>query len=864
MKTEYKIVGLSVVLFALVCIGDAVLESAAFGEKPFWDSLIFDVSGHAIYSRSLVTLGFLVFGLVASRAFARQRRAEEETKRTKTLLDSVIHNLPVAVFLKTADRLEYALWNKASEELYGYSSEDLVGKDPYQVFPAKDAEAIAQEDRATLQRGTLLEIPEHSIATRHRGTRIFHTKKLPIFDEDGTPRYLVGISEDITESKEAEKALIEAREAAEQASRAKSEFLANMSHEIRTPINGIMGMTELALNTELTAEQHEYLEVVRISADSLLKVINDILDFSKIEAGKLEFITVDFGLRDVISDAMTILAVQAHRKGLEITYDVPPEIPDAVIGDPGRLRQVLVNLVGNAIKFTEQGEVGLTTRLEAENPDKVDLHFTVTDTGIGIPPDKQEKIFRAFEQADGSTSRKYGGTGLGLAISTQFVNMMEGKIWVESKVGAGTTFHFVIRLGLQHGRVKLEAPQTKANIQGLAVLVVDDNATNRRILEDTLRYWGMNPVVADNGPKAMELLLEASERGHPFPLVLTDCMMPGMDGFELVERCKQDSRLAASTIIMLTSSGERGDASRCVKLGISAYLVKPIKQSELFFTVSKVLEEPTPGETHPSLITRHSIRESKNRLNILLAEDNPVNQTVALRMLERMGHSVSLVENGKEALETIKLAGFDLVLMDVQMPLMDGLEATEALREWEKTTGKHVRVIAMTAYAMKGDEERCLAAGMDGYISKPISAQRLYEAIEDMIDQTKKPGENVAASAVKPEALDKLVILDRVGGDTELLKEIVDLFLEDYPDLLVKIREALQTKDSQLLEKTAHALKGSVGNFGAESAVQAALNLENMGRNQDLAEAPQTLVNLEKELERLREELAGFVKEIGN
>lgn len=800
--------------------------------------------------------------LVILRNITESKKAEEETRRIKSLLHSIIENLPTAVFLKDADGLRYSLWNRASENLYGYSSEELMGKSAYELFPARSAERITAQDRETLERGSLLEIAEHKIVTRHKGTRVIHTKKLPIFDDDGTPRYLVGISEDITEYKEAERALIQAREAAEQASRAKSEFLANMSHEIRTPINGIMGMTELALNTEVTPEQHEYLEAVRISSDSLLKVINDILDFSKIEAGKLELIAIEFGLRDVISDAMTILALQAHRKGLELTYDVPPEIPDAVIGDPGRLRQIFVNLVGNAIKFTEEGEVGLTVDMAAETSENIDLHFVVTDTGIGIPRDKQAKVFRAFEQADGSTSRTYGGTGLGLAISAQFINLMGGKIWVESNLGEGSSFHFVVKLGLQHGPVKWEIPQTSVKVHGLPVLVVDDNATNRRILEETFSYWGMKPVAVDSGSKAMDLLLEAWESGTPYPLVITDCMMPEMDGFQLVERIKEDPRMAASTIIMLTSSGERGDASRCIKLGISAYLVKPIKQSELLFTVSKVLEEPAPGVTHPSLITRHSIRESKNRLKILLAEDNPVNQTVALRMLERMGHTVSLVENGKEAIETLKLASFDLVLMDVQMPLMDGFEATRALREWEKTAGKHVPVIAMTAYALKGDEEKCLEAGMDGYIPKPISAQHLYDVIEGMMDQSEKLEEKPLVTVQKRGILDKQVILDRVGGDVELLKEIVDLFLQDYPPLVAQIKDALQEGDYQLLEKSAHTLKGSVGNFGADSVVQAALNLENMGRNKQMGEVPQFLTNLEKEIKRLREELVDFIKEI--
>jgi two-component system sensor histidine kinase/response regulator len=795
-----------------------------------------------------------------AREIAERKRVEKELRQAEEKYRSIFENAVDGIFQTTPEG-QYLSVNPALACIYGYETPEELMRSLTDISGQLYVDASRRDEFVRL-------LHQHNTVTgfesqvyRLDGKVIWITETArAVRDRSGTLLYYEGIVEDITERKQAEEELQRAKVAAEAAANAKSEFLANMSHELRTPLNGIMGMTDLALDTELTPEQNEYLTIVKDSANSLFELLNDILDFSKIEAGKLDLEPIDFSLRDDLEVAMKALAIRAHKKGLELACHIPAEVPDTLLGDPGRLRQIVVNLVGNAIKFTSQGEVVMHVSVGWKFENEVCLHFTVTDTGIGIAPEKQQLIFYPFTQADSSTTRQFGGTGLGLGISSQLVAMMGGNIWVESEVNKGSTFHFTACLGL---RVNA-APQllgTQDSLSGLPVLVVDDNSTNRRILEEQLTSWGMRPTVVGSGQDALVTLQQAADNGAPFALALLDAQMPQMDGFTVAESIKQNPTLARATIMMVTSGGHPQNAARRRDLGIASYLTKPIRQSDLLNALVTALYN-TAAPTRPSFSPLPFLPEPQSPLHILLVEDNPVNQRLVVRLLEKRGHSVVVANNGKEGLAAFAKESFALVLMDVQMPEMDGFAATKAIRQQEESTNTHVPIIALTAHAMRGDRERCLAAGMDAYLSKPLQAQQLFEMIGQLVPSSasaqRVEGEGRSDGGSAGAIFDQQTALAQVEGDQELLQEIVGLFLAETPELQSAIRESIARHDSKALEQAAHSVKGAVSSFGAQAAREAALKLEVIGRDGDLTHAALACAELEREMAHLTRALAGL------
>jgi len=664
-----------------------------------------------------------------------EKLAEKRTKQfafERFLLNTLLENSPDFIYFKDTD----SRFLRISKALAGYfglkDPSKVIGKADSDIFGPDRAEQYLADERHVMQTGEAVVNKEEEQVRPDRGVTWVETSKVRLTSPEGKTLGTFGISRDITDRKQTESQLQHAKEAAEDANRAKSDFLANMSHEIRTPLNAIIGMTELVLDTELAETQREYLKMVLGSGESLLSVVNDILDFSKIEAGKLDLVSSVFEVRESLGDAIKSLAFRAHTKDLELACHIGPDVPNRLIGDIGRLRQVVVNLVGNAIKFTDSGEVVLDVEQESQTADDVFLHFTVTDTGIGVPKDKQAAIFNVFEQADTSTTRRFGGTGLGLAISSQLVGLMGGRIWMESEVDHGSRFHFTARLKMADSD---EADVAPSRVAGTRVLVVDDNATNRLILEEMLRNWGMEPSSAAGAGEALGEIRQAHEAGRPYNVVLTDANMPDVDGFSLAEMIRKDKQLGSTIIMMLTSGDRPGDIARCEKIGVTTYLLKPVKQSELFDAIVMALDGGAGDEEVPQ---DRGVDEPRTHthLRVLLAEDSPVNQRLAVGILQKYGFTVVVANHGREALAAIETQHVDCVLMDVQMPEMDGLEATAAIRAKEKESGSHLPIIAMTAHAMKGDRERCLEAGMDAYVAKPIRAKELIETIDAVLESS--------------------------------------------------------------------------------------------------------------------------------
>ncbi|WP_417389774.1 response regulator [Gimesia sp.] len=820
-----------------------------------------------------------------TEARANQEELESRDKKNRAIL-ATTHEAFVGINEKSI----ICEWNDQAEVTFGWSPAEAIGRsleetiipERYWLQHMHGIEHYLRSGEGPFLNRRL------ELSAMHRDGHEFPVELTITPVPQGNGFLFAAFVHDITEEKRAGEELRQAKEAAEAASRAKSAFLATMSHEIRTPMNAVIGMTELLLDTKLDSTQHEYLTMVQESGESLLSVINDILDFSKIEAGRFDLEKTPFHLRENLGDTMKSLAVRAHHKHLELAFHLDADVPDTLVGDRFRLRQIIVNLVGNAIKFTEEGEIVLDVKLDFLSKDELQLHFIVRDTGIGIPEDKQQQIFQAFEQVDESITRRFSGTGLGLAISSRLIEMMGGQIWVHSEVGKGSEFHFTARFGLTEAEIPLNDPLMKVDLDGLRVLIVDDNHTNCQILEEMLKSWNMQTQSINRGSDTLDVMRAGQQAGQPFDLVLVDANMPIMDGYSVAKSIKQDAALGSAVIMMITSSDRQGEMSRCKELGIAAHLIKPLKQSELFNSIAETLGIKGAPQHHVRTATSELARRIPP-LNILLAEDSLVNQKLALALLEPHGHDVAVVLNGKDAVEERKKREFDLVLMDVQMPEMDGLEATRLIREYEQETGEHVPIVAMTAHAMKGDRERCLEAGMDGYVSKPVRVRELYSTIEDCLHlnpaaaltdeipvyEMHEEGEGEAMSESSNDSADREPEKDH-DADTEsiidwqqamekseipaeALNELGQIFLTEAPRLLSEIREALKDNDAQSLRRAAHTLKSSAALFEAHPAAAAALKLELLGKEKKLSEAREALENLDREFDRLLPAVAAHI-----
>jgi two-component system, sensor histidine kinase and response regulator len=815
------------------------------------------------------------------RDITERKKVQIELQNQKDQIQMYL-NIVGVILLVIDSNQKVTLINKKGIEILGFEESEIIGKNWFETFIPTDKIDKVKEIFNEIILGDIAinSYVEGSVLTKSGEKRLIAWHNSVLKDEKGNIIGTLSSGEDITQRKLAENELRKSKESAESAMKmleashmqleeaienanklaliaesaniSKSQFLANMSHEIRTPMNGIIGMTQLALETDITTEQREYLEIVKSSGESLLDLINDILDFSKIEARKLDLDLMKFNLKTCIDLIMKSLKIKADEKGLELSVFIADNVPDALISDPQRLRQVLINLIGNSIKFTNKGRISLKIELESETQEEACLKFSVIDTGIGISKEKQGIIFDVFAQADCSTTRKYGGTGLGLAISSQLVEMMGGRIEVESAVGVGSNFYFSATFGLQKLQEIKKNSIGKEQFKNLKALIVDDSPTNRKIIHEMLKGYNISSTNAADGNSALDMIEKAAKSGESFDLAIIDALMPNMDGFTLAQNIKSLNDVKDIKIILLTSAGQRGDSTRCKETGISAYLHKPIKKEDLHEAIITIMSEPSDVDEHDSLVTQYTLRENRNKLKILVAEDNEVNQKLVLRMLEKRGHYAKIAKNGLEAIKFWENHDYDIILMDVQMPEIDGLRATEIIRNKEKRTQKHIPIIAMTAHAMQGDREICLDAGMDEYISKPINTNTLFSILDKIMTSKPEMYDETKREPIDSHILNYQEALDRMEGDKDLFGELIDIFLNDTPKYLESIRISLENGDFEGVKRAAHTLKGSASNIGAMNLCEYAFNTEIATRELHIENAKSSYELLLNEFEILK------------
>ncbi len=769
------------------------------------------------------------------------------------LYSSLVESLPLAVFRKDRD-LRLTFGNRMFCDMLGRPREELMGKTDFDLFPADLAVKYRRDDLHIMESNEIFEDDEE--VANEDGTRVYiQVLKSPVHDSSGEIVGIQGMFWDVTARRLAEEELRDAKEAADAASQAKSDFLANMSHEIRTPMNAVIGMTELLLDTRLDASQRELLMIIQDSGDALLTVINDILDFSKIEAGKFELTRLPFDFRESLGDTMRMLAPRTDEKGLELAFRVDQSVPQRLLGDPVRFRQIVINLVGNAIKLTEKGEVVVSVDCEKKSESKVTLHIAVRDTGIGIPPDRLEAIFEEFQQVDNSSTRSYSGTGLGLAICSRLVGLMDGKLTVESQLDQGSVFHartvFEIAEDADQGEQHVDV------ITDARVLVVDYNETNLRILTEMLGNWGMHPVAVNDAQLALDSLRKAEQSNNSFDLLVSDVNMPKMDGYELAAAIREEERFATLPIMLLTSSGQVIASERRKQLGIASQLLKPVKQSELFDEIITVLNLPL-SKKHRVASIPVSV-DHVRPLQILLAEDNLANQKLAVGILSKQGHQVTVAPNGQAAVDAWESGDFDIILMDVQMPILDGLQATEIIRKREAERGTHITIIAMTAHAMTGDRERCLEAGMDEYLSKPIRGKEIASKLSQLFGAEERLiSDSSSSESDAPTALliDWADAVELVEGDKELLQILLEAALEEVPDLVSIVKDSLQSGDLEAAGSAAHTIKGSLLAIRAILPAETASALEQTLKGNQPSAAGQLLTELQDQFQKLQSEIA--------